>query len=112
MNKFQTWAYIISAVAVALLANSISAIWAKQENKFSIWLLLVVLIAPFVFITFGWTVARLGLTVGSATIDSLLTVSTVLVGLIVFKEWGVLSPYQLIGVALTFIGLILMHFHK
>jgi multidrug transporter EmrE-like cation transporter len=112
MSKFQTWSYIISAVAVALLANSISAIWAKQGDKFTIWLLLVLLISPFVYVTFGLAVAKLGLTVGSATIDSLLTVSTIFVGLIVFKEWGVLSPYQLIGVAISIVGIILMHFHK
>lgn len=112
MNRFQTWVYIISAASVALLANSISAIWAKQENKFTIWLLLLVLISPFVFVMFGLAVTKLGLTVSSATIDSLLTISTIFVGIVVFKEWGVLSPYQLIGIALSVAGIILMHFYK
>ena len=112
MNKFQTWFYVISAVLIALAANSLSAIWASKENKFTIWLLAVIVISPLVFITFGLATSKLGLSVSSATIDSLLTISTILVGLFIFNEWSNVSLYQYIGMALALLGIILMQFHK
>ena len=112
MNKFQTWSYIIGAVLVALTANYISAVWASKENKFSLWLLAVVIISPFVFITFGLITSKLGVAVTSGTVDSLLTISTILVGLFLFHELNSISLYQYIGMGLAFIGIILMQLHN
>ncbi|OGI66085.1 hypothetical protein A2647_01920 [Candidatus Nomurabacteria bacterium RIFCSPHIGHO2_01_FULL_40_24b] len=113
MNKIQTWFYIIGAVVIAILANSISAIWASKENKFTtIWFLLLIIISPLVFITFGLVTHRVGLSVSSATIDSLLTVGTILVGLFLFNEWNNISTYQYVGMFLAIGGIVLMQFHK
>ncbi|MES2087911.1 MAG: hypothetical protein V4467_02870 [Patescibacteria group bacterium] len=110
MEKLQLWIYIIGAVIVALFANSASAIWASKENKFSLWLLLLILISPFVFITFGLVVSKVGVAISSATIDSLLTVTTITVGLIFFNEWSKISPYQYLGIGLVLVGIFLMQF--
>ena|SRR3989344_1546319 len=113
MGKLQTWFYIISAVLVAVTANSISTIWAGKENKLTtIWLLAVIIISPFVFITFGLVTSKLGLTVSSATVDSLLTIGSVLVGLFLFQEWNTFSLYQYLGLILAISGIILMQFPK
>lgn len=113
MSRLRIWLYIISAVIVAVTANSISAIWASKEDKFSsLWFLLVIIISPLVFITFGLVTAKIGLSVSSATIDSLLTVATILVGLFIFHEWSSISLYQYIGISLTILGIILMQFNK
>src|SRR3989344_9290231 len=113
MSKFQIWLYVISAVIVAVLANSVSAIWASKEDKFtSLWFLLVIIISPLVFITFGLVTSKLGLAVSSGTIDSLLTISTILVGLFIFHEWNNISLYQYIGIVFTVLGIILMQFQK
>ena len=113
MSKLQNWSYIILAVVVAIAANSISAVWASRENKFStIWFLLLLLISPIVFITFGVVTSRIGLSVSSATIDSLLTVGTILVGLFLFHEWDKISLYQYMGIILTISGIILMQINK
>ncbi|PIP56002.1 MAG: hypothetical protein CO183_02250 [Candidatus Zambryskibacteria bacterium CG_4_9_14_3_um_filter_42_9] len=113
MNKLEIWFYILGSVSLALLANSVSLIWATNKGgKFSIWLLLLVIISPFVFITFGLVTSKLGLSTGSAIIDSLLTISTILVGLFVFKEWGNVSAYQYAGMLLAVSGIILMQFHR
>ena len=53
--------YILIAVVVAVSANSISAIWAKPENRSSIWLLAVILISPLVFIAYGLVTSRIGM---------------------------------------------------
>src|SRR3989338_1479477 len=113
MNKLQIWFYILGAVSIALLANSISVIWATNKGgKFSMWLLLLIVISPFVFITFGLVASKLGLSMGSAVVDSLLTITTILVGLFLFKEWGNVSTYQYVGMLLAVSGIILMQFHK
>lgn len=112
MDRLQIWFYIISTVAVAVTANSISAIWASKENKFTtIWFPLMIIISPIVFITFGLVTSKIGLSVSSATIDSLLTISTILVGLFLFHEWGNVSLYQYVGMFLAVSGVVLMQFH-
>lgn len=112
MSKIYIWFYIITAVTVALTANSISAIWASKDSKLNPWFLLLLIVSPFVFITFGLTTSKLGLAVSSGTIDSLLTISTMLVGLFLFSEWHSLSLYQYTGIGFAIIGIILMQFHK
>lgn len=107
MNK---WFYVIGAVSVAVLANSISAIWASKESKFTIWLLPLIIISPIVFITFGLVTSKLGLTISAGTIDSLLVISTILVGLFLFNEWNTMSPYQYVGISLAVAGIIFMQF--
>lgn len=113
MSKIQIWFYVAVAVLIALSANYISAIWAGKENKFSSpWLLVVVIISPFVFITFGLVVSKLGVTISSATIDLLLTMGTIFIGLFLFHEWSNLSLYQYLGIALSIGGIVLMQFYK
>lgn len=98
-------------MAIALVANSISAIWASGESKLSLWLIALILISPLVFITFGLTTERIGVTVSSGTIDALLTIGTIAVGLIAFKEWDTLTAYQYAGIILTIVGIILLNFN-
>jgi uncharacterized membrane protein len=108
MNKLQLWLSIIGAVLIALTANSVSAIWASKEHKLTLWLGAVVVIAPFVFVTFGLVASKLGLARGSATVDSLLTITTILAGLILFRESNTLSLYQYCGIVLALVGIVLM----
>ncbi|TAL04093.1 MAG: hypothetical protein EPO08_02445 [Rhodospirillaceae bacterium] len=102
------WLYIVAATGLALLGNAISLLWATDESKYSIWLLLTVLISPLVFLSFGLAASRSGLAVAAGTIDSLLTIGTIAVGLVLFREWNGLSPYQYLGLALAVAGIFLM----
>jgi len=98
---------------VALSANSISAVWASKEEKFStIWFLALLIVSPLVFITFGLVTSKLGLSMTSAIVDSLLTISTILVGLFIFGEWSNVSMYQLVGILLSISGIVLMQLHN
>lgn len=102
--------FTILAVLVAVSANSISAVWAKQDNKFSIWLLVVILISPLVFITYGLVTTKIGLALASSIIDSLLIVGTILVGLFLFKESSQILGFQYFGIALTLLGVFFILF--
>ena len=102
--------YFIIAVVVAVSANSISAIWAKQDNKFSIWLLAVILISPLVFITYGLVTSRIGIALASSSIDSSMIIGSILVGLFIFGEWNKISSLQYLGMSLAIAGTILILF--
>ena len=106
----RTWLYILLAVAVAGAGNSVATLWATSENKTSIWLWAMLLVSPFVFITFGLVAGRTGLAVASATVDALLVVATVVIGLIFFRESSRLSALQGLGIALSVAGIFLMLF--
>lgn len=110
MKNLPVWFYVIGAVAIALLANTVSAIWARGDDKFSLWLLALLVISPMVFISFGLTTSKLGVTVSSGTIDSLLTVSTIVVGLVLFQEWQRISALQYLGIVFALAGIFLMVF--
>ena len=102
--------YILIAVVVAVSANSISAIWAKQDSKFSVWLWAVILVSPLVFITYGLVTSRIGVALASSVIDSLLVVGTIAVGLILFKEWDKILGLQYVGMAFALLGVLLIIF--
>ncbi len=108
MKTISTWIFIIGAVAIAVLGNTLGTVWAKGDDRLSFWLLGVILVSPLVFITFGLVTSRLGLAVASAVIDTLLTVSTIAVGLVIFREWNKLSPLQYVGMILALAGVFLM----
>ena len=110
MEKIEVWLYVIGAVAIALLGNYMAATWASKDDKFSLLFLGVLLVSPFVFISFGLVTSKLGVAVGSGTIDALLTVSTVILGLVVFQEWSKLSYSQFAGLMFVFLGIILLQF--
>lgn len=104
------WPYIAGAVAVAVLANSLSLLWARGESRYSVWFFAMVAVSPFVFISFGLVGSRMGLAVGSAVLDSLLTLGTIAVGLVFFQEWRSVSAAQFAGMALALAGIFLMLF--
>jgi multidrug transporter EmrE-like cation transporter len=112
MTKVHLWLYIIGAVMLALAANSLSVIWATKEQKLTPWLLAVVLISPFVFISFGLVASKIGLAMSSATVDALLTITTILVGLFLFRERDSLTLSQYGGMFLAVAGILLMQFGK
>jgi ABC-type multidrug transport system permease subunit len=76
MKNFAIWVYILGAVTIAVAANSLSTIWAKEEDKLSSWLLVVILVSPFVYISFGLIASKVGLSIASGVVDSLLTITT------------------------------------
>ncbi len=110
MKNLPVWLYIAGAVAIALLANSVSAVWARGEDKLSLWLLAILILSPLVFISFGLTTSKLGVAISSSAVDSLLTVSTIAVGLVLFQEWNKISGLQYLGMTLALCGLFLMLF--
>lgn len=112
MKIYSLWFYIIGSVVFAVIGNSVSSIWAKNSNRFSPWLIGILIISPLVFISFGLVTEKIGLAISSSVIDSLLTVSTIIVGLLVFQEWSRISLLQYLGMMLALMGILLMLFFR
>ncbi len=110
MKNLSPLIYIIGAVSIALFCNSISTIWAKGDSKLSLYLLILIFISPLVFITFGLVTERVGLALTSGVVDSLLTISSIAIGLFFFGEWNKVSGYQYLGIFLAIAGIFLMVF--
>ena len=110
MRNLKVWAYVVVAVIIAVIGNSLSTIWARGEDKFSPWLIAVLLISPMVFISFGLVTSKFGLAISSGVIDSLLTITTISVGLIFFQEWNKISAVQYLGMVFALGGVLLMLF--
>ncbi len=108
MSSYRDWLYWLTALAIAVLANSVSAHWAHQHNKFSPWLLATVVIAPIVYITFGLVASRTGLAIAAGTIDLSLALITSVIGLAAFGEWNRVSVPQYVGLGLGLAGVALM----
>lgn len=112
MFELVIWAEVLATVSIALVANSVSAIWAEQDKKLTWWLVAVVLISPLVYITFGLMTAKIGVAIGSGTLDSLLSISTIAVGLVFFKDSKKLSRYQFLGLYCIVVGIICMQLSR
>lgn len=105
-HELTNWLVIGGAVAVAALTNSVAALWA--QNMHSMYFVLLLILSPFVFISFGIVSASKGLSIASGLIDTLLVVTTVIIGLVFFEEWKKISIMQCIGLALACSGIFLM----
>lgn len=103
------WVWTASCVGIAVLGNSVSAVWAKGKF-FSYWLLALVAISILVFVSFGVVSSRIGLAIGSGTVDSLITITSTTVGLVFFGEWKKLSVLQYLGMLLALTGVFFMLF--
>jgi multidrug transporter EmrE-like cation transporter len=108
MGSLQTWLYIATAVGVATLGNSACALWATGDGKSSMWLWATLAVSPLVFLSFGLVVSKVGVAVAAGTVDALLTLVTMIVGVVLFREWHRLSAHQYVGMALALAGIILM----
>ena len=88
-----TLLYVLLAVGVAVFANYLAALWGNSGRMFSWLLVAVVVLSPFrLHHLRSGHYARLGVAIGSGAIDSLLSILTVGVGLVVFNEWAKLTP--------------------
>ncbi|TSC78799.1 MAG: hypothetical protein G01um101425_958 [Candidatus Peregrinibacteria bacterium Gr01-1014_25] len=102
-----SWLAIAVAVAVAASANSVAALWAGDKLS-PIYLPLLLILSPLVFVTFGIVTTSKGLSIASGVIDSLLVLTTMFIGLVLFGEWKYITNLQLMGMGMAVIGIVLM----
>lgn len=101
--------FIAINLALAIGANAAGTTWAQAGLRINGTFLVTLVLSPLVFLTFGFVASRMGLAPASATIDTLLTIGSVLVGLVWFGEWSQMTPRHLAGLGLAISGVVLLH---
>lgn len=107
MNNLLWWLCVIAAVFIAVLADYVSTIWASDVRNIKP-LLIIIILGPLVFISFGLVTTKSGLAIASGIVNSLLVVSSISVGLFFLNEWTKLSLMQYVGLLFSVVGIILM----
>ena len=110
MQTILWWLAIVAAVGIATLADSVSALWAREPTKLSPFFFLILLLGPLVFFSFGLVTTKVGLAITSGVVNSLLVLSSISIGLFFFGEWSKISLLQFIGMFLALMGIVLMLF--
>lgn len=109
MNQTVLWTSICLSVAIGAFTNSIATVWAKGGAQSNYWLAATCICAPFVFISYGIVSRHLGMSIAVGTIDSLLVVTSVMIGMTVFREWRQVTLAQILGIVLSLSGVALMN---
>ena len=73
--------------------------------------ILLCILPPLTYMIFGVVNAKIGLAIGSGSINCMNLLGTMLVGLIALNEWKKVSPGQYGGMASSAAGLVLMLFY-
>lgn len=107
-NTLLWWGLIVVATIPFVLGDTLSKIWAEGGPWAWPAFAAIVVIAPIGYMLFGWMAKRSGLALASGLINSLLVLGTMLVGLVIMREWNKVTPPQYVGMALAFAGIILM----
>jgi hypothetical protein len=104
------WIFLIFNVIVCTTVDTVSTMaWEKKSGAY---FTATILIAPFVFLSFGFIGSKFGLSIAASLTNSLVVIGPVLVGLIFRKEWKGM-PWQLyLGMLLVVVGITVIAIFK
>jgi len=104
------WAAVLACVLLSTTADALSTqCWKKQSWPLGV---AVVVLAPFVFLAFGYVGRTYGLSIASSLTNSLIVVGPIIVGLIVYSEWKQMSAPLYLGIAMIVIGITIIVIYK
>lgn len=97
------WLVVVGCAALSTLTDTLGTVYWEQRRPIT--LVGTVVLAPIVFVLFGYVGARLGLAAASGFTNSLIVAGPMLVGLVLRREAQQLAPPQLAGLMLIFLGI-------
>lgn len=104
------WVIIVINVVLSTTADTVSTImWERRSWQH---LVIMVLISPLVFGTFGYVASCFGLSIAASIINSLVVVGPVTVGLVFRSEWKGMHCQVYLGMVCVIIGITLIVLHK
>lgn len=93
MSQLQNIAIGIAIASLFVLADAISAHWARSAQH--LWIAVLIIIAPIAYIFFGLMTKRFPLGVVSGLVNTWIVVGTISVGVIFFHD--ALTTRQIVG---------------
>ena len=100
------WVAVAICTILSTLTDTLGTVW--WEKKQSIVLVATLLLAPLVFLSFGYVGSHFGLARASSLTNSLIVAGPILVGIFFRQELRHLSPVQIIGISLIVLGITLL----
>ena len=100
------WVAVAICAILSTLTDTLGTVW--WEKKQSIVLVATLLLAPLVFLSFGYVGSHFGLARASSLTNSLIVAGPVLVGILFRQELRHLSSIQIIGMSLIVAGITLL----
>ena len=100
------WVAVAICTILSTLTDTLGTVW--WEKKQSIVLVATLLLAPLVFLSFGYVGSHFGLARASSLTNSLIVGGPILVGIFFRQELRHLSPVQIIGISLIVAGITLL----
>jgi multidrug transporter EmrE-like cation transporter len=100
------WLMVLVCAGLSTLADTLGTAWWEQKNMGM--LLAIAVIAPFVFLAFGYVGSHFGLAKASSLTNTLVVIGPILVGIIFRGELRQLSTVELAGMAMAVAGIVLM----
>ena len=100
------WVAVAICAALSTLTDTLGTVW--WEKKQSIVLIATLLLAPLVFLSFGYVGSHFGLARASSLTNSLIVAGPIFVGILFRQELRQLSPIHIIGISLIVTGITLL----
>lgn len=100
------WFAMAICAALSTLTDTLGTVW--WEKKQSIVLVATLLLAPLVFLSFGYVGSHFGLARASSLTNSLIVAGPILVGIFFRQELRQLSLVEIIGISLIVTGITLL----
>jgi len=100
------WFAVLICAVLSTLADTLGTVWWEQKKV--ILLLAVVVLAPLVFLAFGYVGSHFGLAKASSLTNTLVVLGPILVGIALRGELRQLSVVELVGMGLAVVGIALL----
>jgi len=100
------WSAVMVCAALSTLADTLGTLWWEKKE---IWqLTAILLLAPAVFLSFGYVGSHFGLAKASSLTNTLIVIGPILVGILFRGELRQLSGIEIFGISLAVAGIALL----
>jgi hypothetical protein len=97
------WLFVVLCVILSTAADTVSTImWERKSRSY---LVVMLVLAPMVFATFGYIGSHFGLSIASSLTNSLIVIGPITIGLIFREEWKNMPWQVYVGMAMIVIGI-------
>jgi len=100
------WSAVVLCAALSTIADTLGTVWWEKKENWQ--LAAILLLAPVVFLSFGYVGSHFGLAKASSLTNTLIVIGPILVGILFRGELRQLSGIEIFGMALAVLGIVLL----
>ena len=100
------WSAVVLCATLSTIADTLGTVWWEKKENWQ--LAAILLLAPAVFLSFGYVGSHFGLAKASSLTNTLIVIGPILVGILFRGELRQLSGIEIFGMALAVLGIALL----